>query len=297
MISFLFFCAIVSPTERYLVSHPIEEVKYSMRLAGATLEQKPIFDKSIKEEKDGFFGYFAASADFRMYQDLIRFIFEEKLGAAIPKEFHFLGVPFYPNRSLHTLQDVYEAYFEKKIPHTLFAFHPALYANHNRRGFSPATHFAAPIPYLHTEDLIWLLQTLEMDPNLLKLAQNITKTYFQNEDRVLLQLFDTSNPPYACIDSFAHPASPSGHPCKNEALSDYLMGITDVWPSQYGLLLNDGAILNPQGPIRIKRYTKIQPTSLKSYEEELRNLVRQSSCNQERCQTYSNQVNAHWRPS
>ena len=302
MNTLLLFCAIVSPTERYIASHPMEEIKYSMRLELATLEQKPIFDKAVKMEQDGFCAYFAASADYRTYQDLIRLIFEDKLGVNIPQEFHFLAVPLYPKRTLHTLQDVHEAYFvqkpkAQKLLEQLLPVQPALYANHNRRGFSPAKSFARGTPHPYLDDLNWLLKTLEIDPGLIQQARQITKKHFPTEDRVLLQIFDTSPDPYACIDSFAYPASCSGIPCKNEALSDYLCENTNALGVQYFLLLNDKSILNPDGPIKIKRYTKIQPSSLKAYEEEIRALVQSCACNPVACEEYKNQLQTIWRSS
>lgn len=302
---FLFFVLALSsslfafdpPTARYTVQHPLEEIKYNLRLEGATFEQKPIFDKAVAQEVVGFFGYFAASSEFRTYQDLIRMIFEEKLAVRVPKDFHFLAVPLYPKRQIKNLEAICESYFEKQnadIVSQLFPFSLWLYANHKSIGFCPAKNFALGTLYQRMDDLEWLCSTLGIGEGLIAQANQVRLRYFAVEDRLLLQLFDTSPDHYSVVDTLAYPAYPYGYPYKNQALSSYALGVDGGFCPQFFLVLDERTILNPKAPFVVKRYSKIQPTSLKAYEDELRELVKAASCNQESAVRYYNQLQQEW---
>lgn len=285
------------PTARYVVHHPLEEIKYNLRLEGATFEQKPIFDKVMAQEASGFFGYFAATSEFRTYQDLIRMIFEEKLAVNVPKDFHFLAVPLYPKRQIKSLEAIYRNYFVDQfddVVSQLFPFTLWLYANHKSIGFCPAKNFALGTHYQRLHDLEWLCSTLGIDEELIAQANQVRLRYFAAEDRLLLQLFDTSPDPYSFIDTLAYPAYPFGYPYKNQALSDYALGVDAGFCPQFFLVLDERTILNPQAPFVVTRYTKIQPASLKAYEAELKGLVKAASCNQERATMYYNQLQQEW---
>lgn len=276
----------ISPTTRYLSRDSLEEVKYNLRLDNVTLEHKPLFDKAVAQETLGFFGYYGTSGDFRVYQDLIRIIFEEILAISVPENFHFLAVPLYPKRTIHDLEKVSQLAFEGRskihtITKQLFPFNLSLYANHKTRGSCPARDFALSTMHMNSQDLYWLFDELDLDLSIIERAFSIGKTYFGNENRVLLQFFDLSHESgreaYQIIDSSSYPAWPNGYPYQNQALSDYALHTNFEYPPQFFLLLNDDAILNPNGPLVIKRYMKMQPSKIKAYEQELRGLIQSSS--------------------
>lgn len=276
----------VSPTTRYLSQNSIEEVKYNLRLDNVTLEHKPLFDKAVAQESLGFFGYYGTSGDFRVYQDLIRIIFEEVLAISIPENFHFLAVPLYPERTIHDLEKVSQLAFEghskiHAITKQLFPFNLSLYANHKTMGSCPARDFSLSTMHANSQDLYWIFDKLDLDSSVIERAFLIGKTYFGDENRVLLQFFDLSHESgqeaYQIIDRSSYPAWPNGYPCQNQAFSDYVLHTNSAYPPQFFLLLSDDAILNPNSPLVIKRYMKTQPSKIKAYEQELRSLIRSSS--------------------
>lgn len=293
----------IPPTERYLTQNSLEDVKYNLRLDYVTMEFKPLFDKAVAEETLGFSGYYGASGEFRVYQDLIRIVFEEALGISVPEDFHFLAVPLYPERFLNDLDSVCLYVFDgnskiAEMTKQLLPINLSLYANHKTMGYCPVKNFSLGIKHVNTQDLHWLFNKLELDPTIIERAFSIGNTYFGTENRVLLQLFDMSHErgheSYQVIDRNSYPAWPGGYPYQNRALSDYALNTISGFPPQFFLLLTDHDILNPHGPIVIKRCMKVQPSKIKAYEQELRSLIKAASYNTDQRNTYLNQLKNEW---
>lgn len=292
-----------SPNQAYLAEFPLTDVKYNLRLDGVTLDYKPLFDKAEAQEESGFIGYFGAGPQFRVYQDLIRMIFEEILGISIPPNFHFLGVPLYP-RSLQELADVENAFLEdssflpSEIVKELFPFHISVYANHKTLGYCPAKDFSLGKKHFNLKvvykDFYWLLNELGIDKGLLEQAFALIKVHLGEDSQVLLQLFDRSLETYAFIDQYCYAAYPSGYPYKNQAFSDFLQNPNKEFPPQFYLLLNDREVLNPAAPLLIKRYSKTQPSKIKAYEQDLRNLIRNTVYDSSGCEAYLDQLLLKW---
>lgn len=290
---------ILSPTHLYLTKYPLEEIKYNLRLDKVTFEYKSLYDKAIGEEKLGFFGYYGSSIDFLIYQDIIRIIFEELFKFSIPTNFHFLAVPLFPERKMQSLDDLAKTLFihEGKVHHIkkqFFPFNLSLYANHKTLGFCPAKNFFLKSKPENMQDLEWLFSELGMENNLIQKAFLIGKTYFENEDRVLLQLFDLSHVkedvPYQMIDHWSYPASPQGYPYHNQSLSTYIFDQNLEFPPQFFLMMDPKTILNPESSLFIKRYTKIQPSKINAYETELRNLIKTANYDVDKLEIYKNQL-------
>lgn len=81
-----------TPTERHLEDHPIEEI---INVIGPELTEKVPFliDISKKEYDDVFFGYHGMSQDSRLFQDILKVLFEEVLNIQLPHNFYFLRIP------------------------------------------------------------------------------------------------------------------------------------------------------------------------------------------------------------
>lgn len=288
-----------SPTERYVSLHTLIDIKYNLRLDNVTLDYKPIFDKAIAQEVPGFVGYYGASGTFRVYQDLIRLVFEEILDFPLKPDFHFLAVPLYLHRTTKTLEDISQTFFgipaqtqTQSIINQLLPIHISLYGNHHQIGFCPAKNFSLATEPASIADLYWLFETLELDTALIERALAIGQEHFGTENRVLLQLFTSST--YQLIDENSYPASPTGYPYANQAVSDYLLQPALGFPPQAYLLLHENGLLNPASSLVIKRYTKIQPTKLQNYEKELRALIKTASFSPLQKNLYRDQLMRAW---
>lgn len=82
-----------SVTDRYLIEHPLESIRESVS-SDQFGKQLPLMKKMIAKEKEsGFFGYHGCSQRYRIFQDILRAVFEEALGYDIPSDFQFLRIP------------------------------------------------------------------------------------------------------------------------------------------------------------------------------------------------------------
>lgn len=82
-------------TQRYL-----NQVSLDRILQGLTFEEKVDFEASLPffleiaaNETSQTFGYHGAPQEFRLFQDVLKVIFEERLGIQLPENFNFLRLP------------------------------------------------------------------------------------------------------------------------------------------------------------------------------------------------------------
>ncbi len=282
----------------------MEEIKHALRIDNVTLEHKPLFDKAVMQETLGFFGYSSGDVNYRVYQDSIRFIFEEILSIQIPENFHFLQVPLYHQQAFVSLEDVSTYFFDGNSigitdKKNLYPITLSLYGNHKTHGMCPARRFSQSSVSSTFQDLVWLFETLGIDQEIYQSALKIGLEKLGEDHKMLLQFFDISHfqgdTAYATIDRIAYPGYASGHPFENSSVSSYCLTSdkTDL-PPQIFLILTDHIIGNPSQAIAIKRYAKIQPSILKSYEEELRNIFKKASYDEEKKDLYLEKLQQAW---
>ncbi len=81
-----------TPTSRFLQHTDLVQITQALdqkELASVSL----LLEAATKESDKGFFGYHGSTQNYRIFQDVIRAVLEEKLGYAFPKDFYFLRIP------------------------------------------------------------------------------------------------------------------------------------------------------------------------------------------------------------
>ncbi|MBA3602590.1 MAG: hypothetical protein H0W50_02895 [Parachlamydiaceae bacterium] len=82
----------VSQTELYLKVHPFEKIE--KKLGRFNSQVSFVTDKMIDmETNSGFFGYHGCTQRYRIFQDILRAVFEETMDFEIPADFQFLRIP------------------------------------------------------------------------------------------------------------------------------------------------------------------------------------------------------------
>ncbi len=114
----------LTPTQRYLCHHPLDEIINHREMENKREEfaaTLPFFDRIIHNEINRhFFGYHSSNQNYRIFQDILRAVFEEVLKYEIPEHFHFLRIPGQSAFDLENGKDSYLEMFERrKDPETL----------------------------------------------------------------------------------------------------------------------------------------------------------------------------------
>ncbi len=111
-----------SQTELYLKVHPFEKIKRTLGRFNSQVSF--VTDKMIDMETDsGFFGYHGCTQRYRIFQDILRAVFEETMDYEIPTDFHFLRIP---GDEMFALKDNKQSFYK------LFDRKPALKEDRNK---------------------------------------------------------------------------------------------------------------------------------------------------------------------
>ena len=292
-----------SPTLSFLENNTMEEIKYHFYLDGITLIYKDVFDKAIAKEEYGFIGYHGGSLEFRIFQDIIRIVIEEIVGFAIPQNFHFLDIPCFRHQYIHCLNDI-PKYFSPdknlgyKLEYQLFSLNQTLYGNFKNIGHTPATHFiknsSIKTANRYIEDLKALFSNLGMDQDIVDKAYKIGLNNLKKDRGILLQIFDESITKYDFADKTCYFAYPNGYPYANKKVSEYYLADLSEFPPEIRLILTNELTLNPMSPIKIFRFDKMQPTTVKNYENEVRELIKNAKSDSELVEEWKTSLFNAW---
>lgn len=293
-----------SPTRKYLKIHTMDDIKYNLRLDNASLIYKDLFDKVITKECEGFIGYHGDSLEYRIYQDVIKIILEEVVGIDIPQNFHFLDIPCFRDQNILELEEVPRFFLPEKnlsttIEKKLFPANIALYANYNRIGFSSVSNFTSNTSTIKPECLIQDLKDffgrLGINPSIVDEAFFIGKSLLKDDRGILLQIFDQSKVPYSFANRICYPSFPNGYPFANRTISEYFYEEDATeYPNELKLILTDHYTLNPQAPLIIQRYDKMQSSTVKNYEATLRELIQKLDYEPEKVEEYHQKLMNAW---
>lgn len=293
----------ISPSSLQLSIVPLDQIKYHLRGKGTGLEYRDVFDKAIAEEKIGFLGYHGSNIDFLIYQDIIRAVVEEILDIPIRKDFHFISTPLSENKHCQTLEElsllfVEENYRRQEVMQKTFPLNFTMYGNHNCSGLNSIVNFSKNLSNTaaqNRKELIQFFDYLGLDPQLLELLYTIAYQYIGSKTGLLLQLFDTSLTPYAFANTLSYASYPNGFISENRLIHEFFLdNALGEFPHEMRIILNLQGILNPNSPFLIKRYTKVQPSKLKAWEQELRALVKNSSFDAVKKEELKQQLIQNW---
>ena len=116
---FLSLCA--TPTQRYLEMYPLDEIvdMVAEDLVGDDAirlgEKIPsLMEIASYETEDTFFGYHGTTQKVRLFQDILRVVFEEALHIPIPENFYFLRIPGQTQFNWKNSKNDFLERFEKK---------------------------------------------------------------------------------------------------------------------------------------------------------------------------------------
>ena len=289
-----------------------------------------LLDRIWHREEPGFLGYLKIWQKQRVYQDIIRFIIEEKLKISIGEDFHFFRPPGDPNYESET----YKEYVESALPgdyraydtntnsvltltFSFYTYHPGVYLHSPHYNKGPKL---GELEYYVSDELVFLFNKIGIDTSLISSTIEIGDKYFGFQDDMIIQVFDMShyNPwknYYALADMQC-----SGHVIDNDRWTNadqnrYLNNGTKILegdrvpiskmivapnlfisslPSSFRMLLSNRYTLNPFAGLVIKRYDKVDQKIIQQYETELREYIRKLDADQDKIEQYKDELLNIW---
>lgn len=288
-----------SPTERFLEDESWPKVCRGLRSLDLSREHKDFFDKMAKSEKVGFFGYHGSTQTFRIYEDIVRWILEEKVGVATPADFHYFRLPGHPQYDHVSLKE-YGSYLNDYNPNNFLCLNYAAYSNYKNDFFSSYYYFAtntssSTVDY--EEKLNWLFDQLGIDRAAIHEIYSTGLSYLGSiSNGVIYQLFDISHErekenPYTFVDPLIGTFAPNDMP-----FSEAIQGTKPThFYLQTRLLINNCSILNPYSPLVIKRYDNLDSKIVQQYEEAMKKSIRMLKTDPSKVEIYKKLLSDIWQ--
>lgn len=295
----------IPPSKRHLSVHSLEkDVWPRLTRYNATPEHKSLLNRAIENEKPGFVGYHGARREFRIYQDVIRMVFEEVLHIPIREDFHFLRTPGNPRLNVNSAKeflDLHPKSINDDLPlesSQLLSMNMALYEHFN----GDHNQFSV---YFFLKDTNWgkhdyeaklepFFKALGLDPSAIAGAFEIARRNLPSGG-VLLQIFDTSIEEYGIADRQTYLAVRTGGRYHIQEPISKLIGDNGrkSFP-QFRFMLNNKTTLNPYSPIAIKRYDLATPAQEKAYDAEMRAYFRALHVDAVKKDNYIQRISGIW---
>lgn len=283
-----------SPTMRYNAYFGWDRIDSGLRSQGVNLQNRNLFDRIYHREEPGFIGYHGSTQNFRIYQDIIRFVVEELVGLYIRDDFHFFRIPGDPQFSCTSLASWGARGYD---PNVFICMNYAIYGNHTNYGSSSYCYFSdnGSATWLdYKQKLVWLFDRLGIDRGQIELLFAIGQQHLQYEAGVIYQLFDTSHfdprkPYYALADE----------QCLNYGVNSSFSSMVQgnapkPFANQIRMLLNNRYTLNPHGALVVMRYDKVSPENTQLYTCELKTAVKALVFDKEKSESYKCELQNLW---
>ena len=156
---------------------------------------RPLLQRIWSNEKLGLFGYHGSTQQYRIYQDIIRYIFEEHLEIPIREDFHFLrvpGDPFYTYKTIKHCPNYKKEHYYRHFFCMNYTMHENIkykydcsyYYFNNNKSFRKIDH---------KMNLEWLFKKIGISNDQIATAFAIGEQHLKTNKGIILQLFDMSH--------------------------------------------------------------------------------------------------------
>lgn len=309
------FC---SPSARILEREGEHTVKKKMLWLGVPEALFPLIEEIAATEEWGHVGYHGSCQEYRIYQDVIRFLVEEILEIPLRKDFHFLRIPGDADLHLNSTADFFSywgIHINNKTPlraKQLMSWNYGIYSNYAVYGSSSPLIFATGNSHdaLDYEALLYpFCEELGISQSVLTDLFKIARTHLKKQEGILLQMRDFSHERdyvtavYALADTQCYPSSGRSFRWGKRVLSeeyacvisqDYLSKKAEIAP-QLSLIVNNRYTLNPFSSFSIRRWDFYTSNEIASYESAMRNALRAVQKNTAKIQVYRQHLFTLWQ--
>ncbi len=305
------------PTEQLIQRESWNKIHSKLHHQDIPSQYYPLFDSIAETENWGHIGYHGANQDYRIFQDIIRFVVEEIFEIPIKDDFHFLRVPGDSNLNFNSV-DEFNQYWGKLDNKgdikgkQLLSLNLGIYSNYDEPGSCSLNLFIHDkskhdIDYI--DQLSPFFDQLGIDSDTLTFLFKIAHKYLVSEGGTLLKISENShisNPDklaYVIADELLYPAIKGGHPydhhlfsyhLQNVMTQEYVAGKVNIAP-QYRLLINNQQVLNPFSVFEIQRWDLYDAQTIVNYESEMRDFIKNLKYNKTKVKNYRQLLLYMWQ--
>jgi hypothetical protein len=306
-----------APSARQLEYETPEKILIYLTLHGVTAKHYDFWQELVRQEEKGFFGYQAAKQKFRIFQDIIKMIFEDILNIEIKKDFHFFRIPLDPSLNEHgDFQSFLDLYHPNAIDdgipeqrNQIISLNYSLFGNYQNPSQCTVCYFSDNFSWFsinYEQKLEFLFSELGIPRELIPPLFEAGSSILNFDSGVLYQFFDTSHydanhhDPYDFVENLCYPAMAAGK-------YDYHVTVPlaalfedstpfkfDSHTGQLRLLMNTRSSLNPFSSLSIRRYDRLDPLEVQQYEQALREKIHQLPSDAQKVRSYKNKLMVFW---
>lgn len=304
-----------SPTERQIEYETADRIKFTLNLTGTPTSHYEFWTDIVAGEERGFFGYQAAKQGYRIFQDIIKIVFEEVLDFEIKKDFYFLRIPLDPSLSelpaASNFLSLYP-YIDDAIPQQrdqIISMNYTLFGNYGNFSQCTVCYFTQNHSWFKIDyagKLSYLFRELGLPVNEISSLFEVGSEIENFDTGVIFQFFDDSHfkssmyNPYALLDLLAYPALGAGTLDRQVKvpLSQLYQSTAptrfDSNTGQLRLIMNTSTTLNPYSELTIRRFDLIDPAIVDKYETALRQRIRSLSRDPILVDLFKKKIKAVW---
>jgi hypothetical protein len=265
-----------SPIERMLEKETWKKICTGLKSLKHTCEHKEFLNLIASSEELGFIGYHGSTHEYRIFQDILRWILEEKLNLKIKKQFYFFRIPGDHNFDHASLKE-FGSYLNDYNSINFLCLNYSIYSNYKNDFFSTYYYFAynKSSSFVDYEKiLIPFFERAGADPKWIAPLFAIGRSYFEkSKTGIIFQIFDYSHLRGLSYYSLTDPLIGTFAP-NDASFSEIIEGIDPThFYLQTRLLMNNQVTLNPESPLVIKRYEQTDPEQVEKYEKEMKDFI------------------------
>lgn len=303
-----------APTQRQIAYESLENIQWVLEYSGTSSRYLPFWTEIIANEESGFFGYQAAKQGYRVFQDIIKIIFEEILEFEIKKDFHFLRIPLDPSlREFSSSKNFLEIFpsIDDGIPQQrdqIISMNYTLFGNFSDFSQCTVCYFAQNHSWFtidYGKKLVFLFKELGLPINVIPELLQIGSEIERFQTGVIFQFFDESqhtanSHAYDLVNLMCYPALGAGHYDSKVPLplsqiyQETFPKKFDSGTGQLRLLMNTSLSLNPYGDLTIRRYDLLDAKKVEKYEGRLRQKIASLARDYLLVENYKNKLKVAW---
>jgi hypothetical protein len=287
-----------SPSERFLEKESWEKIVAGLKSLEISCTYRDFLNPIAEKEQLGFVGYHGSTHEFRIYQDIIKWVLEDILEMPIREDFHFFRIPGDPLFAYNSLEE-YGSYLNDYSPTYFICLNYAIYSNYKSDFFSTFYYFSKNSSSSNVnfeEKLVWLFDKIGLDKSIIPLLFSVGRSHFSSSKTgIIFQIFDMSHldhpdHPYEytnpLIGTFAHNDMPFSEAVEGTEPTHFYL--------QTRLLMSNRYTLNPYSPLIIKRYERTDPEIVANYEQQMHQIIQTVQADPVKAEFYKAELRLLW---